>query len=123
MWGHTLLRVTIGLLFTLAGFNKVTGIEGVTGMLSGMGFPVAVLFAWILALAELIFGVLVLVGYKTEYTAWPLAVILLIATVLVVIPNAGITASNTLYHIISIAGLVTIALTGPGKYALTPEKR
>src|SRR3989344_4863600 len=89
-WAHVLLRVTIGLMFVFAGLGKVTGIEGVVGMLSGLGFPAAAFFAWILALSELIFGALVFVGYKMKYAAWPLAFVLLVAEILVVIPSAGI---------------------------------
>lgn len=121
MIGHTLLRVFIGLMFVLAGFKKVTGIDGVTGMLSGLGFPAAVFFAWVLALAELVLGLFVFAGFKTKYAAWPLAFVLLVAEVLVVIPGAGIASSNSFFHLIAIAGLVTIALTGPGKWAITKE--
>ncbi|MEK6843951.1 MAG: DoxX family protein, partial [Nanoarchaeota archaeon] len=77
--------------------------------------------AWILILSEAIFGALILVGYKVKYTAWPLAFVLLIAEILVVIPNGGIGSSNSFFHLIGIAGLITIALTGPGKWALTKK--
>lgn len=121
MIGHTLLRVFIGLMFVFAGFKKVTGIDGVTGMLSGLGFPAAVFFAWVLALAELVLGAFVFAGFKTKYAAWPLAFVLLVAEVLVVIPGAGIASTNSFFHLIAIAGLVTIALTGPGKWTITKE--
>lgn len=119
MIGHTLLRVAIGLMFIVTGFNKVTGIDGVVGMLTGLGFPAASMFAWILALSELIFGALIFIGYKTKYTTWPLAFVLLIAELTVVLPNSGIGSNNSFFHLIAIAGLITIALTGPGKWALT----
>jgi putative oxidoreductase len=119
MIGHTLLRVTIGLMFVFAGFKKVMGIDGVVGMLTGIGFPAATLFAWILALSELIFGVLIFIGFKTRYTTWPLAFVLLVAWMTVIIPNQGIGSTSSFFHLIAIAGLITIALTGPGKWALT----
>ena len=119
--GHTLLRVTLGLMFAIAGFNKVMGIDGVTGMLSGLGFPVPLFFAWILALSELVFGALIFLGFQTRYTTWPLAFVLLVAEILVVIPNSGIASSNSFLHLIAVAGLVTIALTGPGKWVVTKQ--
>lgn len=119
MLGHTLLRVTIGLMLLIAGIKKFQGPEGVTGMLTGLGFPAPVVFAWILILSEVIFGALVLVGYKVRYTTWPLAIILAIAVLTVTIPSQGLTSSSVWFHLIAISGLVTIALTGPGKWALS----
>ncbi len=119
MLGHTLLRVTIGLMFLLKGIDKFQGPEGVTGMLTNLGFPIAGVFAWILILSELIFGALVLIGYKVKYTAWPLAIVLFVAWILAVVPNGGITSTNSFFHIMGIAGSIVIALTGPGKYAIS----
>ena len=117
MLGHTLLRVTIGLLFFIAGIKKFMEPSGVIGMLANIGFPISQFFGWLLILSEVIFGALIFIGYKTKYTTWPLAVILAVAWILVVLPNGGISSSNSFFHLIGIAGLITIALTGPGKWA------
>ena len=121
MLGHTLLRVVIGLLFLVSGIKKILAPDMVIGMVGKIGFPIAPFFAWVLILAEVIFGALVLVGYKVKYTSWPLAIVLAIAWILVVIPNGGIGSTNSFFHLIGIAGLITIALTGPGKWALTKK--
>lgn len=121
MIGHTILRIVIGLLFFIMGINKLSNPDGITGMLASLGFPIAALFAWILILSEIIFGVLIFVGYKTKYTAWPLALILVVAWLLVVLPKEGISSTNSFFHLIAIAGLITIALTGSGKYAITKD--
>ena len=117
--GHTLLRVTVGLLFLIMGYRKIIAPEGIIGMLGGLGFSAATLVGWVLILSELIFGALILVGYKVRYTAWPIAGILLVALVLVIIPTDGISSSNSFFHLIGIAAMVTIALSGPGKYAIS----
>ena len=118
MLGHTLLRVAIGFLFLVAGIKKITAPDKVVGMLGNLGFPIAQFFGWLLILSEIIFGALILVGYKVKYTAWPLAIVLAVAWILVVVPNGGITSTNSFFHLIGIAGLVTIALSGPGKWAI-----
>jgi putative oxidoreductase len=120
--GHTLLRVTIGLMFVVTGINKLRNISGIEGMLGNLGFPISSVFAWILALSELIFGFLIFLGFKTKFTSLPLAFILLVAEVLVVIPNSGILSVNSFFHLIAISGLITIALTGPGKFSITKER-
>jgi putative oxidoreductase len=119
MFGHTLLRVTIGLMLLLAGINKIKGPDNVVGMLTNLGFPAPTVFAWILILSEIIFGALVLIGWKVRYTTWPLAIILAVAWLTVVIPNSGISSNNSFFHLIAVAGLITIALTGPGKWAIS----
>ncbi len=117
--GHFLLRLTVGILFLVQGIGKFQNPNGVTTMLTGIGFPIPLVFAWILILSEIIFGALILIGYKVKYTAWPLAIILLVATLTVVIPSGGFNSVNFYFHLISIAGLITIALTGPGKWAVS----
>ena len=117
MLGHALLRITVGLLFLVAGIGKLTDPSKVAGMLDGLGFPAAAIFAWVLIIAEVLGGALILIGYKVKYSAWPLIVVLMIATLMVVIPNGGFSSSNLYFHLIGIAGLISIALTGPGSWA------
>jgi len=122
MLGHTLLRVSIGGLFLFMGISKFLNPEGIIGMLGNIGFPAATSFGWILIFSEVVFGALILVGYKVRYNGWPLAVILVVALFTVVIPNDGFMSANSYFHLIGISGLVTIALTGPGKYAIKKIK-
>jgi len=119
MWGHTLLRVTVGLLFLIMGFRKLQDPSGIIGMLGGLGFPGPAFFGWVLLLSEILFGALIFIGYKVRYTSWPIAAILGIAWLLVVVPTSGIGSPNSFFHLIGIAGMVTIALSGPGKYAVS----
>src|SRR3989338_3575921 len=124
MLGHFLLRVTIGLLFLVAGINKFLNPDGVIKMLSGIGFPIAPFFAWLLLLSEIVFGALILVGYKVKFTAWPLAIVLAVAWMTVTVPFGvqemglfkSLTSTNSFFHLIGIAGLVTLALSGPGNW-------
>jgi len=119
MYGPTLIRVTVGLLFVIMGFGKLTNPSGIIGMLDGIGFPVASFFGWLLLLSELIFGALILVGYKVKYTAWPLAIILVVAVLTVTIPNEGISSASAFFHYISIASLISLSWTGPGEWAVS----
>ena len=119
MYGHTLLRATIGLLFLIMGFNKLINPSGIIGMLGKIGFPAAAFFGWILLLSELIFGALILIGYKVRYTSWPLAIILIVAVLTVVIPGEGISSASAFFHYISIVALISIAWTGPGEWAVS----
>ncbi len=74
-------RVMLGLIMLVSGLMKLFVIkpENVTGMLSGIGFPAASFFAWILILSEIVFGIAILVKWKLEYSVWPPIVIMLVA--------------------------------------------
>ena len=114
-----LLRISLGLLFLITGIGKLINPSGVAGMLSGIGFPATAVFAWILLLSEIIFGVSLLIGYNTKFAVWPLFVILIVATILVVFPSITFSDPTSymtlIWHLVGLAGLMTIKDFGPGK--------
>ncbi len=119
-YGPTVLRVALGLLFILPGLGKLSNPAMIVGMLGELGFPAAAFFGWVLLLSEIVFGAAVLVGWKTRYTVWPLAVVLAVATLIVGLPALGsspMAMVNVLFHLLGIAALASIYLTGPGAYA------
>ncbi len=98
-------RILLGLLMLVPGIVKLTVFKpsGVTSMLSGMGFPLPMFFAWILILAEIVFGIAILANWKLEYTAWPPIVILLVAVV-VTMNWSSPQWSNILLHLVAASG-------------------
>ena len=117
-YGPALIRVFLGLLLLIPGISKLINPAGITGLLTGIGFPIPVFFAWVVILSEITFGVAIIVGWKVKYTAWPLAIILAVATIFVVIPNMNGNPINLLFHLQAIAGLIGLTLTGPGALAI-----
>lgn len=124
MYGHTLLRVIVGLLFIIAGYGKLQNPTGVATMLEGIGIfaSMATFWAWVLIISELLFGALIFIGYKIRYTAWPLAIILAIAVITITIPDQGWNSTGAFFHYISIASLISLSWTGPGAYALSESR-
>ncbi len=72
-------RIILGLLMLVPGLLKifVNTPEGVTGMLSGFGFPAPAFLAWVLIISEIAFGIAILANYKIKYTVIPPMIILL----------------------------------------------
>ena len=124
MYGHTLLRVIVGLLFIIAGYGKLQNPAGVAAMLGGIGIfaNMATFWAWVLIISELLFGALIFIGYKIRYTAWPLAIILAAAVITITIPDQGWNSTSAFFHYISIASLISLSWTGPGAYALSESR-
>jgi len=121
-YGLAILRIVAGLLFLLPGIMKLMDPAGITGMLTGLGFPAPSFLAWILLLSEIIFGASLIVGWKTKYTTWPLVIVLLVATLTVALPGAlenPIGWINVLFHLVGMGALISILLDGPGAWAVS----
>ncbi len=120
-WAPLILRVPLGLVFLMHGYQKVfsMGIPGVSGFLGTLGFPAPTLFAYILAYGELIGGALLIVGLLTHWVAKFNIVVALVA-LLTVHASKGFFISEGGYEFILLilAASVSILLTGPGAYAL-----
>ena len=121
-YGLAILRIVAGLLFLLPGIMKLMDPAGITGMLTGLGFPAPSFLAWILLLSEIIFGASLIVGWKTKYATWPLVIVLLVATLTVALPGAlenPIGWINVLFHLVGMGALISILLDGPGAWAVS----
>ena len=96
--------------------------SGIIGMLGNLGFPAPSFFGWLLLLSEIVFGISVLIGWKLKYTVWPLVIVLLVALIMVTLPNIKQDQINVLFHLLGIAGLISLYLTGPGAFSLKGKK-
>lgn len=108
-YGDLLIRIVAGLIFILAGYGKLfasPGIDGFTGMLSGLGFPAPAFFAVVVGLIELIGGILLLLGLWTHIVATLLAVIMLVAIVTVHLSNGWGAASGVRYPLLLLVVLI-----------------
>ncbi len=126
--GLMVLRIVLGLFFLITGLLKLFNPQSITGLLTQLGFSTAVFWGWIVILTEIIFGVLVLIGWKPEISVWPLVVILIIAIFKVYVPQLGtnpMAVINILFHIAVVAAFITLAMAGPGRFAVTgwPQKK
>jgi len=115
--GKTILRFGLGILFFFAGIIKIMNMEDTVKMVSNVGFPAAAFFAWLLLLTEIVFGVMLLIGWKVQYTTIPLIVVIVIA-ILTVTRNDPMQLLKDLSILASLVGLM---LMGPGKWTISKE--
>ncbi len=66
-------RILFAILFVPAGIGKITGFAGTVGYISSAGLPLPALGAVAAIIAEVGFGLLLLVGFKTRWAALVLA--------------------------------------------------
>ncbi len=77
-----LTRVVIGLIFIMAGYGKLfasPGIDGFTGMLTGLSVPLPAFFAVLVGIIELTGGIMLLLGAWTTIPAALLSFIIFVA--------------------------------------------
>lgn len=75
-------RVLLALMFVLAGFGKLAGLEGTAGYIASKGLPAPQLLALGAGVVELAAGVLIIVGWQARWAALALAAFTLVATVI-----------------------------------------
>jgi putative oxidoreductase len=125
-WGIALVRVVLGIVFLVHGWEKLFGDAGVTGfaaMLGMEGFPAAGVLAWGVTLVELLGGLLLLMGWLTRWVAAVLFLEMLVALFAVhveygffVFRPAGEWGYE--YNLVLLAGLGCLVLAGGGKLAM-----
>lgn len=122
-WGPFLIRIGLGVVMILHGLGKLFGvgpsampISGLAATIADLGLPAATALAWLVGLVEFGGGMLLLAGLFVRYAALGLAINMLVATVLVHLPQGFGGYEYTL--VLFLMGLSLIA-TGPGQLSLT----
>ncbi len=118
------LRIGVGLVFVVHGFSKLTnGPVQFSSMLTGLGVGAPLVFAWLVTIAELIGGLLIIVGLLTRLATLPLIATLVGAILLVkinvgIIAPAGAGMPGAEVDIALLAGLVALLFMGPGRMSI-----
>lgn len=116
-----ILRVIVGVVFVAHGVDKFAdGPPEFAEMLAGLGVPVSLVVAWLVAIAELVGGILLIVGLLTRLATMPLMAIMVGAIALVKV-EMGLIAeegAGAELDLALLAGLLAVLLLGPGKPSL-----
>lgn len=127
--GLLLLRLALGAIFIAHGLQKALGLfggpgpEGVIGMVGGMGFKPAAVWAWLLIAAELGGGAGLVLGLLTPLCALGIIVSQLVAVFMVHGPhgffmNSGGQIPGFEFNLALLGGLFCLLFTGPGRVSL-----
>ncbi len=110
-----LLRIGVGVVFIVAGWGKLTGIEGVQGFFGDLGIPLAGMMAWVVAIVEFVGGLMVLTGLYAKIPNLLLAVIMVVA---LFTTKLGGEFSAARVDILLLLMTLALAILGSGKYSL-----
>ena len=120
-WGLTVLRVVVGVVFLVHGFDKffLTGIGGIGGFFGQLGLPVPGFTAVLVATVELLGGAALIVGFYTRIAALLLGIVTLVAMFLVHLSNGFFAQGGGVEFTLTLsAACVALALSGAGEAAV-----
>ena len=112
---HFGIRAAIGAIFIVHGFGKFD--PGFVGFLNQIGIPAEMQF--LIALAEFVSGILLIVGVLTRISASILSIIML-GAIFHVKRAASLTGQGGYeLDLIILAGVLSIIVVGPGRVSLS----
>jgi putative oxidoreductase len=120
-WAPVVIRVVLGIIFMAHGSQKLfgafggPGISGTSHFLHGMGIEPSILWAWIVALAEFLGGLGLVLGFLTGLSSAVIIVDMLVA-IATVHGTHGFWAGGGgfEYNLLIVAVCVSLIISGPG---------
>ncbi len=115
-WGLTILRVVVGVVFLIHGWQKafIYGFHGVTTSFAHMGVPAPAVSAPLITLVELIGGAALILGIGTHIAGLLLAADMAGAIILVHLKNGFFGPKGYEYPLTLLAACLCMVLAGAG---------
>jgi putative oxidoreductase len=119
-WGLTILRVTVGILFLVHGYQKLfhMGFHGVAGFFGHAGIPLPLVSAVVVTLVEFVGGILLIAGIWTRIAAALLAVDMAVAILVVHLKHGFFNPMGFEFPLTLLAATLCLALSGGGMFSL-----
>ncbi|HEY6239761.1 MAG TPA: DoxX family protein [Burkholderiales bacterium] len=73
-------RVLVGSLFLVAGIRHFMFYAGSVGYFTKLGFPAPEAMVWLSIIIHIVGGILLIVGWRTQWASWVLLALVVIAT-------------------------------------------
>lgn len=118
--GLLVLRLAVGLVFVMHGWQKLTvfGHAGVAGMLASLGIPFPGLSAVLIIAAELGGGLALLLGAGTRFAAAVIGFSMLVAVATVHIRNGFFLPNGYEFALTMLLTNIAVIFTGAGVYSV-----
>lgn len=121
--GLFLLRLAVGIIFVVHGWEKFSDMTGTIGFFDQLGFPAAL--AYLVAAIELLGGIALIIGFWTDLAALLLAIIMVVALLYVKISTFKVGFLGPMGYELDLALLaanLAILFAGPGKFSALKKK-
>ncbi|GEL76400.1 DoxX family protein [Tenuibacillus multivorans] len=92
-----LVRYLVGLAFIVSASMKLFG-GGLSDYFISLGLPYPITFMYVVAIAEIVCGLFIVLNYYVRYATMPLLIIIIGAIVITKLPMLHSGIINTLFH-------------------------
>ncbi|MFN0059992.1 MAG: DoxX family protein [Planctomycetota bacterium] len=118
--GIALLRIVIGIVFVLHGWQKITvfGFDGTAKFMEGLGLPLPAVSAACAIAAEFGGGIALTLGLFTRFAAIPLAFTMVVAALSAHVSKGFFLPEGYEYTLVLFAACIAIACLGPGSASI-----
>lgn len=116
-------RLLLSILFIVAGFGKLTSIEGTAGYFGSIGLPAPGILVWLVTALELLGGLAILVGFQTRWVAYALAAFCVASGFIGHGDFSDMTNQIMFMKNLGIAGgFLALAVAGPGAFSVDARR-
>jgi putative oxidoreductase len=115
-YAPVLLRLVMGIIFSVAGYTKLVGIAGTIDYFTKLGFPVPVVTAWFITLLELGGGIALILGLLVRYLGLVYTIEFIVAAFWVKLPMQGYAAARL--DLMLLAGAAALYFLGAGRWSI-----
>lgn len=117
-------RILLAAIFVLAGFSKLTAIDGTAGYIGSVGLPFPTLLAWGTAFFEIIAGIAIAVGFQTRLAAYALAAFSIVSAI-IFHNNLGDQMQFILFmkNFAMAGGFLALSTVGAGSLSLDAKRK
>ena len=122
-------RILLSLVFLIAGYRKLMGVAASAGYFAKLGFPMPEVMVWVAIAIELGGAILLIIGWKTRWVAWLLALFTLIAAFAahrfweVDAAQYANQLNHFLKNLAIVGGFMFVAAVGPGAFSVDGRRR
>jgi len=127
---HLVGRILLALLFLVAGTRKLMAPAASAGYFAKLGFPMTDVLVWVVIAVEIGGALLLILGWKTRWAAYALAIFTVIATFAAHrfwefgdAAQYAAQLNNFLKNLAVIGGMLILAATGPGPNSVDGRRR
>ena len=128
-WTLLLGRILIGSLFLVEGIRQVMFYAGSVGYFNKLGFPAPEAMVWLSIIIHIAGGILLIVGWRTQWVLWLLLALVVIATAMAHrfwefdAAQYGNQLDHFLKNLAIIGGLLYVITFGAGAMSVDGRKR
>ncbi len=117
-------RILLSIIFTVAGFAKLSAIAGTASFMASKGIPMSGILVYGVIAGEILGGLAVLFGFMTRWACWGLAAFTVASGLIFHFEPANQEQMTTFLRNLAIAGgFLALSISGAGSISIDARRK